>query len=71
MKPALVEVSVGWVNPMDDDILEWTRPVPMTREHAAFALWIARRQRLRIEREQSGGYAISGALNPAWNYARS
>jgi hypothetical protein len=66
LKPGSIEISIGYIDPNDEDLLCWTR-VQMSRGEAARTLRGARRRLLTIERSQTG-YCISGDLSPAWRY---
>lgn len=65
-KPQLVRVSVGYHNPNDSEILDWTT-LPVTRKQAADMLRDARARHLKVEQSASG-YAISGVMHPGWRY---
>jgi hypothetical protein len=65
-KPGAVEVSIGYVDPNDADLLCWTR-VEMTRGEAARTLRSARHRLLTIEKSRTG-WCISGDLCPGWEY---
>jgi hypothetical protein len=67
LKPGSIEISIGYVDPNDADILCWTR-VQMSRGEAARTLRGARRRLLTIEKSRNG-WSISGEINPAWEYA--
>lgn len=63
LKPTVIEVNVGYGHPEDESAISWTT-AQMTREQAAKALRIARREGLLIEASRTG-YDISGRIN--WN----
>ena len=67
MKPSVVEITFGFVNPHDDSLIDWGPKLTMSRADAANALRTARQQGQVIERSVTG-YEITGGLNKAWRY---